>query len=399
MTDIVVAEGRAEGRAASPKASRGILLLLDDASLAPGEAQWVAGAIVPNIMPADGWKTGGVRFADYDAVVAQVRDPHAGDFARLVEAVNGAVPVLAASAGLTVETMRVLLHAGAADVLPLPVSVAEVRQSLDAVRTRGPGGPGTRPGPASRRGRVVSFLGAIGGVGNSSIATQTGILATDDMRTCYIDFDLQFGNAALLLDLHPSLHIGQLIEEGESLDAGILQSVVVHHGSGMALIASPTEMVPIEVIDTDFVDRALSLVTQHYGLVIVDLPTLWSEWTMRILQRSDLIFLVSDLSVPSLYQARRQLDMVNANGLAPKLKMIANRVQKGMFAKADMKETEAALGRKVDFTVANDYPTISAANNQGRAVRDVRAGSRVLKDLEYLSRSLVETVRAAGASE
>lgn len=392
-TDLALAD---EG--AASKASCGILLLFDDTGLVPSEAQFVASAIVPRVVPVESWKTGAVRFSDFDAVIVQVKDPRDASFARLVERVNGAAPVVAACAGLTIDAMRGLLHAGAADVLPLPVTATDVRQALDAIRAKGQGG---RPGvaPAARRGRVISFLGAIGGVGNSSIATQTGILVTDDMRTCYIDFDLQFGNAALLLDLHPALHIGQLIEEGESLDAGILQSVVVHHSSGMALIASPTEMVPIEVIDTEFVDRALSLVTQHYEIVVVDLPTLWSEWTMRILQRSDLIFLVSDLSVPSLYQARRQLDMVNANGLAPKLKVIANRVQKGMFSKTDMKETESALGRMVDFTIANDYPTISAANNQGRAVRDVRPGSRVLRDLDRLSRSIVATVRSAGAAE
>jgi Flp pilus assembly CpaE family ATPase len=79
--------------------------------------------------------------------------------------------------------------------------------------------------------------------------------------------------------------------------------------------------------------------------------------------------------------------------------MVANRVQYGLLTKkVDLKETEAVLGRRIDHTVANDYPAISAANDEGRPLKEVRGTSRIMKDLQALADKLSETLSAmAGA--
>lgn len=382
----------AADQAAGPM--RQLLVFWHSPALAPDAASLKAQRLELRSLPAEAMTDAAVFEVDalsgVDVILTEVQpadNVSMNAVQTLLRHVAGRLPVIALVDGLTVQAMRQLLHLGVVDALPMPLSAADLRQSVDALPPVQRQATVADPAPA-RHGRVISFLGAIGGVGNSSIATQTGILWAEDMRVGYIDFDMQFGNAALLLDLRPALHIGHLIDDSERMDADLLQSVASDHVSGLSLIASPTEMMPIEVIDSEFVDRLLRLARQNYDIVIADLPTLWSEWTMRILQRSDIVCMVTDLSVPSLYQARRQLEMVDANGLMPRLKVVANRVQKGMFARINLKETEAALGRKIEFSVANDYPAVSAANDQGRAVKEVRPASRVLKDLDYLSKAL-----------
>lgn len=387
---------------AAPFAERRLVLVLRQPGAAPAAGELRALGLDARVlgMPESGAPDTDA-LAGADAIVVEAMpgaEGGAAALAAILQLVDGQIPVIAAIPGLNVDGLRRALHLGAADALALPFSPPELRQAVDALA---PALQRARPAAASaprRKGRVISFMGAIGGVGNSSIATQSGILWAENARTCYVDFDMQFGNAALLLDLRPALHIGHLIDDVAGMDGDLLQSVAAIHDSGLSLIASPTEMMPIEVIDRDFVDRLLSVARDNYDIVIADLPTLWSEWTMRILQRSDCICMVTDLSVPSLYQARRQLEMVDANGLTPKLKVIANRVQKGMFAKVNLKETEGVLGRRIEFSIANDYPAVSAANDQGRAVRDVRPGSRVLKDLAYLSSTLAATLMAEGGA-
>lgn len=297
--------------------------------------------------------------------------------------------------GLTVSDTRMLLKAGAADVLPLPFTADELRQAMESVRR--PARPVTQKGgTVVRQGRVVSVLGALGGVGATALAAQMAALWAPDARVCLLDMDVQFGNAALYLDARPTMTLGNLIEDEARLDAELLQSVAVRHPSGLDIIASPTDMMPLDIITTGFAERLLRMATHGYDVVIVDLPRAWTEWSVRVLDRSDVVCLVTNLSVPGVHQARRQLEILEANQLMDKLRIIANRVQYRMFGRIDLKETEAVLGRRIDHTIANDYPTVSAALDQGRTILDIRGKSgRVVKDVG----SLVETLKTVIASE
>ena len=339
-----------------------------------------------------------------DALVVEIQPSDAAQmeaFDRLVHLAGGEIGVIAAVDGLTVSSTRALLRAGALDVLPIPFTADELKQAVEpARRAARPAAPRAASPVQRRQGRLVAFIGALGGVGTTSIATQMGVVWAATSRVGLVDLDVQFGSAALSLDLKPSLTVGHLMENAERLDSELLQSVALRHGSGLEVIAAPADMLPIDSVSTDFVDQLLRTATQSYDVVIADLPTVWTEWTVRVLQRADAIVMVTNLSVPGIYQARRQLDVLDANGLMSKLQVVANRVQYGLFSsKVDLSETEAALGRKIEHTVANDYPAMSAANDEGRPLKDVRGKSRILKDMQQLSARLSETLSAIEAPQ
>ena len=382
-----------------------ILMLTRAPGRAPGAEQLEAAGLdcVESHLPIHEIAEDSPLFSEADALVLEIAPREPADmeaFDRIVHLAGGQAPVIAAVDGLTVADTRTLLRAGALDVLPLPFTAEELRQAVEPARRPARAAPAARSQPQPRRqGKVVSFIGTTGGAGVTSVASQLGILWAPDARVCYIDLDLQFGNAALLLDLRPSLHLGDLIEDAERLDADLLQSVAMNHGSGMALIASPGEMMPLDAVSVEFIDRLLRLATQVYDVVLVDLPTAWTEWTVRVLQRADTICMVTGLNVPGLHQSRRQLEVIEANGLMPKLRIVANRVQKSFFGKVDLRETEGVLGRKVDFTIANDYPAMSSANDEGRSLKDVKPSSRVVKDLKLVAETLQATFVPEGAGQ
>lgn len=334
-----------------------------------------------------------------DALVVEVdpSDPAQMEaFDRLVHLASGEVGVVAAVNGLTVAHTRNLLRAGALDVLPIPFTAEELKQAVEpARRATRPAVPARATAPQRKQGRLVAFIGAIGGVGTTSIATQLGVLWSTTSQVAIVDLDVQFGSAALFLDLKPSLTVANLLENSERMDSELMQSVATRHKSGLEVVAAPTDMFPIDAITTDFTDHLLRTATQTYDIVLVDLPTVWNEWTVSVLHRADVIVLVTNLSVPGIYQARRQLEVLDANGLIPKLHVVANRVQYGLLTKkVDLKETEGVLGRRIDHTVANDYPAISAANDEGRPLKEVRGTSRIMKDLQALGDKLSEALSA-----
>jgi pilus assembly protein CpaE len=332
-----------------------------------------------------------------DAIVVELQPGDGAQlaaFRALVDALAGRLPVIAAVAGLSVADTRLLLRNGAADAVALPLTPAELRPALEPVRRAPVARPAAQPGV---QGRSIAFLGAIGGAGTTSLIAQAGILWAKRNRVCLIDLDLQFGNAALYLDLKPRLTLADLVEAGDRFDPELLQSVAVAHASGLSVVASPVDMVPLDLLSPAFVARLLETATRAFDLVLLDLPQAWTDWTTRALQRADVACLVTTTSVPGLHQARRQLDMFEANGLSGRLKLIANRVERGMFRAPDLKPVESVLSRRVDFAVAEDRETVTAAHDEGRPLAEIRRGSRVEKDLRALVDGLAAAVLTEGA--
>ena len=321
--------------------------------------------------------------ADMLIVEVDVSKPAQFDqFARLAQELGSSVPLVAASRTLTVADTRRLIRCGAIDVLPLPIAPEDFDHAIEqATRLRGPA-----TAAAVNEGRIVSFLGAVGGIGATALATQAGVLWADTKRVCLIDLDIQFGSAALYLDIKPKLNLVDLIDAGERLDAEIFQTVAAQHSSGLHVIAGPDDMLPLDIITPAAVMQILNVARKCFDIVIIDLPSAWTSWSMTVLSQSAVTILVAPLTVPGIHQARRKLDLMEANGLPSKI--LLNRVARPMFRTIDLGDTEKILGRKVDFTVANDFVTVSSAIDQGRTLAAVKAKSRVGLDLAEMVAAL-----------
>jgi len=327
-----------------------------------------------------------------DVLICQIDPENPRDFEvfeRFVKDNAGRMPVVAAVRDLSVAVTRRVLRSDAVDVLPIPFTPDELHQAIetgrDAMVRSGDGGP-------SRSGRIVAFVGALGGMGATTMATQAAMIWAEKASVCLIDLDVQFGNAALYLNLKPQLSLADLIDAGDRVDIELLRSVADSHPSGMSIIACPPDIVPLDALTPEFVDRLLDLAVQTYDIVLIDLPGAWVSWSLSALQKSDVVCLVAGLTVPGVHQARRQLELLDANGLADRTRIILNRVAAPMFGKVDLSETEAVLRRPVQFVVTNDYPTVSTAIDEGRAIGAIKLKSRVEKDVRQLVTTLAALV-------
>ena len=329
-----------------------------------------------------------------DVLITQI-DPSSArdfeDFERFVRDYKGRIPVVAAVRDLTVALTRKVLRSDAVDVLSIPFTPDELHQAIDTARhSLATAGTIER----ARGGRIITFLGALGGMGTTAIATQAALVWSEKASVCLIDLDLQFGNAALYLNLKPQLTLADLIDAGDRLDTELLRSVAEPHSSGASVIASPRDVMPLDALTPEFVDRLLDLATQSYDVVLVDLPGAWISWSLSALQKSDAICLIAGLSVPGIHQARRQIEVLDANDLGDRVRLVLNRIVNPMFGKVDLSEAEGALRRKVSFSIANDYPTVSAAIDEGKVLSSIKVKSRIEKDLRAMVAGLTEMTGA-----
>ena len=332
-------------------------------------------------------------FSGGRAIIVEVEAENEASWLRLehIVSLSHGVPVAAAIASPTHADLRRCLHLGVCDALSLPLSVEDLAAALERMG-RGVGIFAPRP---HRRGRVVAFLKSVGGVGATALLTQAGCLlarqeAACGRQACLLDLDIQFGTAALYLGLAPPLSFQDLLAAGSRADEALLRQVTASHASGLQVIAAPPEIMPLEMVKQDQLQNLIGIMTREFSTVLVDLPGAWTQWSLAIAARADVLCLVTELSVPGLHQARRQIGtLANAGVDMASLHVVANRVERRFWKPISLTAAEQALGHAIACTVGNDFRTLSAAIDQGVPLKSIRPGSRIERDLAALVEQLL----------
>jgi pilus assembly protein CpaE len=168
---------------------------------------------------------------------------------------------------------------------------------------------------------------------------------------------------------------------------------MVRHASGLELLAAARHSVPFETMTPDLAEAILRCAAQDRSYVLVELPRLACRWTASVLAASDLVILVTQLTVPALRQARRELNALSAT-TAGEVAVLVNRYERRWWRnRVRLREAEQALGRSVDFMVANDYRTVSEALNTGKPLTELRRGARVSRDIVQLAERLQDRLK------
>lgn len=317
-----------------------------------------------------------------------------------VEALDGIIrtygkslSVVATSRDATLEGVRRLMRLGVADFLPQPISDSELTSALEyASRKIGHG-----EGAAPARGNVFSYIKPVGGMGATMLAVQSAYclaaMGTKEPQVCLLDLDLQFGNAAVYQDLQSKFSIMDVVLSPGELDGAFLRGVMAHHNSGIDVLTAPLTIEPLDALTPDLVARLLDVAAEEYDYVLIDMPQALTDWTQVVLDRSDVVFLVTQLTVAAIRQSRRLLEIMREKGIDEgQTAIVVNRFESRWSREVTVKEAEKALGRQIDYFVPNDYKTVNAALNEGVRLSEIKRGSKVEKRIDALFKSVLKGV-------
>ena len=315
-------------------------------------------------------------------------------------------PVVVTAADITIEDIRAIMRLGVVDVLPQPIRQMDLMIALDHAARR----PAVQGRAADSRGKIVTFLKGGGGVGATTLATQGGcVLAREtgsgDARTCLLDLDIQFGTAGLYLDLNREIGLPDLLESPDRLDRSLLSGVMARHESGLEVLLAPNEVLPLDVVTPDFITNCLKVAAEEYDYVLIDLPPNWTSWTYTALSLSDLIILVTELTVAGVRLTQHQLQTLRAQDLASvPVRIALNRSERGggflsrsFGNSANLDDAEKALGRKFDYCVPNNYRLVSEATNQGVMLSKIEKRSKVEKSIRDMIGDVRKSLTELGA--
>ena len=337
------------------------------------------------------------------AIILEVQPEDEASMRRLagLRSANPSLLVVAAVRNAEIPLVRALLKSGINDVITLPLRAADLTAVLDDLRGR-IAADGHKD---VKTGKLVSIIKSVGGVGATTIATQAASLHARSRRkgegqVCLFDFDIQFGNAATFLSIASPLTLADLLHAGARVDGELLRSVTVETSTGLHLVPAPAEIIPMEAVNADQVFRVIELAQRNFDTIYLDLPGNWTNWSMSLVARSEVIFLVCELTIASLRQARRQIALLRDQDIDPaRIHVIANRVEKKLFRAIGLEDAAAALDHPVNLSIANDFPLVSSALDQGVLIQELKARSRICKDMQDIVDCCTQAIAAQREAE
>ena len=350
-----------------------------------GDLQSVNGEAVAAFARAD------VLLVDIDANdERQLR--HLG---RLVEQRRGTA-ILATAQDLSAQGVRGLIRQGVDDFIPQPFELSDMRDAIATARAKL-----QRERADRRSGQVISVTRAKGGMGASTLAAHLALALCEkrhrgesEKQVALLDFDLQFGDLGLMLDLEPNGEMVEIIRDPTRLDGALLRASMTRHKGGLFVLPAPGEFVPLDALPVAAAVKLIDLAREEFDVVVVDLPLAIPQWLEAVLQRTDQLFVVGQLNVAAIRQTRRLLDFIKEEGHYDlPVAVVLNRYVWRFAERSRLKQAIRALGQPIDHYVPEDAALALEAINRGTPLFELRPRAKLCRSLRQVAAASVKVMQ------
>jgi pilus assembly protein CpaE len=286
---------------------------------------------------------------------------------------------------------RILMQAmriGVKEFFSQPIDSDEIVRALERFKARQ---LRTVAGLPRKNGKVICVLGSKGGVGTTTIAVNLAVAIAqnkDRNAVALLDMNTLFGEIPLFLEMAPKFHWGEITKNIDRLDKTFLANILSNHKSGIQVLPSPAYLNGHVRPTPEIMSQLLNLMRQTFDHIIIDAGQSTDDTSLKILELSNTLLLVTILSLPCLANTHKLLKSLTGFGYmqAENIKVVLNRnLKKGEIS---FKDAEAGIGRKLFWTIPNDFRVTMTAINNGKPLQEIAPNAQVTKSIRDLANSL-----------
>jgi len=240
--------------------------------------------------------------------------------------------------------------------------------------------------------------GLAGGTGSTTLAVNLAwelaeLSKSKEPRVCLLDFDMQYGSVSTYLDLPRREAVMEMLSETDSLDEEVFGQALLPFQEKLQVLTAPSDMIPLEIITPEDVERVVEMARSHFDFVVVDLPHTLVQWSETMLQLAHVYFALIELDMRSAQNTVRMKRALQSEGLPfDKLRFVLNRAPKftDLTGKSRVKRMADSLGISIDLQMPDGGKPVLQSCDHGQPLALSNAKNPLRKEIAKLAQSLHE---------
>ena len=295
-----------------------------------------------------------------------------------------------------------LLREGGDEFVPYPLPEGELASAIERVMT--PDDVAIAPAEAppalaatgNHNGVIIPVQGLAGGVGATTFAINlawelANVSKTDNPRVCILDLDLQGGTVSTYLDLPRREAVLELLADTDAMDSEAFMHSLVSYEEKLHVLTAPTDMIPMDMVTPDDVDRILQAAAANFDYVIIDMPTTMVEWSQTVLEAAHVYFALIEMDMRSAQNTMRVKRALQSEELPfEKLRFVLNRAPgfTDLNGKSRIKRLSESLGISVEVMMPDGGKQVTQTNDHGAPMGQNAPKNALRKEIAKLAKSV-----------
>ncbi len=283
---------------------------------------------------------------------------------------SGKIAIVALSGNQDPKLLLVAMRAGCSEFLRKPFEESTFRDTLIRLENQW----STTEMPSAPMGSVLSFFGAKGGVGTTTLAVHLAqyLVQCHGKKTLLIDNHAQLGHVCVYLGLNGSQYnFNEVVRNVNRLDSDLLRGFIAKHPGGLEVLSSPDVCDDLNLMDADSVSKTLEFLRSEYEYVVVDCTTSLDETNLAVIDGSSQVYLVATPEIGAIRDLSRYVDkLMQVEFTTEKMHVIINRFS-SRYA-VNIEQIEKAIHLPVAIKLPNSYTELVRSVNLGEPISPSR---------------------------
>ena len=315
------------------------------------------------------------------------------------------IGVILIAEDVTPASLHQLLRKGADEFVPYPLPERELQSAIERLKraSQEPAADVSGSSPQlktgdSKEGAILVTHGLAGGCGATTLAVNLAWeLANTEKENppsvCLIDLDLQYGSVSTFLDLPRREIVFEMLSDTENLDNDMFGQSLVTFEEKLSVLTSPTDMVPLDLLTPDDIQRVIDIARAHFDYVVIDMPSTLVHWSETVLQAAHVYFALIELDMRSAQNALRLKRALQSEDLPfNKLRFALNRAPKftDLSGKSRVKRMAESLGISIDLQLPDGGKPVQQGADHGLPLATSAGKNPLRREIAKLAQSLHE---------
>ena len=312
------------------------------------------------------------------------------------------IKVILVTENVSANHLHQLLRLGAEEFLPYPLPEGELASAVARLRTPAPEPAAPErvgkvaPAKISTDGVVLAVQGMAGGTGSTTMAVNlawelANMKGDHQPRVALLDMNHQFGSVATYLDLPRRDAVHELLSDVEAMDDDAFCASLVQFEEKLNVLTAPPDILPMDYLTQDDVTHLIETARQNFDYVVIDMPSVVTQWTDVVLNTAHVYFAMLELEMRSAQNTLRLKRVLQAEELPfEKMRFILNRAPKftDLTGRSRIKRLAESLGISIEVHLPDGGKPVMQACDHGQPLAESAAKNPLRKEIVKLATQL-----------